>query len=104
LFAGSRRLPVADRSPPKRLAKACASSGLAKQNTMKSLSSQRREYASGVVHRTSAAQKYHLTVLEAPHLFGRKRHLMWPFRLEITGGDFAFAVGHGIAIGLLSDT
>ena len=35
-------------SPLKRLANASASSGLAKQNTTKSLSSRRREYVSGV--------------------------------------------------------
>jgi hypothetical protein len=44
-------------SPPKRWAKATASSGLAKQNTTKSLSSRRREYVSGVADRTPAALK-----------------------------------------------
>jgi hypothetical protein len=46
-----------NRSPPKRLAKASASSDLAKQNTTKSLSSRRREYVSGAADRTPAAQK-----------------------------------------------
>jgi hypothetical protein len=46
--------PARNSSPPKRLAKASASSGLAKQNTTKSLSSRRkevREYAIGYVYR-----------------------------------------------------
>jgi hypothetical protein len=45
------RLPVANRSPPKHLANAIASSGLAKQNTTKLRSSRRREYVSGVADR-----------------------------------------------------
>jgi hypothetical protein len=44
------------RSPPNRLVKASASSGLAKPNTTKSLSSRRREYVSGDADRTPAAQ------------------------------------------------
>jgi hypothetical protein len=56
-FQGSdRRLPIANRSPPKRLAKASASSGLEKQNITNSLSSRRREYVNGVADRTPAAQ------------------------------------------------
>jgi hypothetical protein len=74
---------------------------LAKQNTTKSLSLRRSEYVSGVADRTPA--KYHLTVDGVSHLFGRERHVMreqrnypqsGPFALEITVGDFAFAVGH----------
>jgi hypothetical protein len=42
----------------------------------------------------TGSAKYHLTVLEAPPLFRRKRHVTWPFALEITAGDFAFATGH----------
>jgi hypothetical protein len=45
-FTGRRRLPVANRAPPKRLANATASTVLAKQNTTKSLSSRRRGYVS----------------------------------------------------------
>jgi hypothetical protein len=55
LIQGHRRLPVAKRWPPKRLAKASASSGLAKQNTTKSLSSRRREYVSCAADRPAAA-------------------------------------------------
>jgi hypothetical protein len=47
--------PAARRQPPQRLAKASASSGLAKQNTTKSLSSRRTEYVSGVADRAAAA-------------------------------------------------
>jgi hypothetical protein len=43
LFQSQCWLPVGNLSPPKRLAKASASSGLAKQDTTKSLSSRRRE-------------------------------------------------------------
>jgi hypothetical protein len=42
-------------SPPKRSAKASASSGFAKQNTTKSLSSRRREYVSRAAGNASAA-------------------------------------------------
>jgi hypothetical protein len=42
-FQGRRRLPVGNRSPPEGSAKPCASFDLAKQNTAKSLSSQRKE-------------------------------------------------------------
>jgi hypothetical protein len=45
--AGLFSQATGDRLPPKRLARACASSGLAKQNTTKSLSSRRREYVNG---------------------------------------------------------
>jgi hypothetical protein len=41
-----------NRSPPMRLAKASASSGLAKPNTAKSLSSRRRKYVRGVADRS----------------------------------------------------
>jgi hypothetical protein len=38
-------------------------------------------------------------------LFGRKRHVMRPFALEITAGNFAFAAGHRLtAISLLAGT
>jgi hypothetical protein len=80
--------------PPKRLANASASSGLAKQNTTKSLSSRPTEYVSGVADRTTSSTKYYLAVHGVPHLFGRKRHVMRPFALEITAGDFALAAGH----------
>jgi hypothetical protein len=49
---------------------------------------------SGVADRTPAAQKYHFAAREAPHLFGRERHVMRPLALEITAGDFAFTAGH----------
>src|SRR5215471_5407997 len=56
-FSKSYRRRVSDkRSPPKRSAKACASSGLAKQNTAKSLSSQRMKQVGGEADRTPAAQ------------------------------------------------
>jgi hypothetical protein len=86
-----RQRQLASGSPPKRLAKASASSGLEKQNTTKWLSSRRREYVSGVADRTPAAQKYHLAVLHAPHVFGRVRHVMRPL---IIVGDFALAAVH----------
>jgi hypothetical protein len=35
-----------------------------------------------------------VTVLEAPHLFGRQCHVVRPFALEIPAGDFALAAGH----------
>jgi hypothetical protein len=54
-FQGYRQLS-GNRSPLKRLAKAFASSGLAKQNTTKSLSLRRREYVNGVADRTPAAE------------------------------------------------
>ncbi len=38
--------------------------------------------------------KYHLAVYDAPHLFGRKRHVMQPVAIKITTGDFALAAGH----------
>jgi hypothetical protein len=78
-FQGYRRFS-GNRFPPKRLAKASASSGLPQQNTTKSLSSRRREYVSGVADRTPAAQ-------------------------NITAGDFAFAAGHlRIAISAVART
>jgi hypothetical protein len=55
-FQGRRQLPLGNRSPEKCLAKASASSGLAKQNTTTSLSSRRMEYVTGVADRTPAAQ------------------------------------------------
>jgi hypothetical protein len=46
-----------------------------------------------------------LTVLKAPHLFGRERHVMGPYALEIAVGDFALAAGHRrTAINLLAGT
>jgi hypothetical protein len=54
-FQGHRQL-LGSRFPPKRLAKASASSGLAKQNTTKSLSSRRRESVRGFADRTPAVQ------------------------------------------------
>jgi hypothetical protein len=78
-FQAHRRVPVGNRFPPKRSAKASASSGLAKQNTTKSLLSRRRECVSGVADRTSGSAKYHLTVDGLPHFFGRERHVMGPF-------------------------
>jgi hypothetical protein len=87
------RPPVGNRSPPKRLAKASASSGLATQNTTKSLSSHRREYASGVADKAPAAQNIASLFNEAPHLLGRNRHVMRPSALEIGACDFA-CVGH----------
>jgi hypothetical protein len=37
---------------------------------------------SGVADRTPAAQNITFTVLDAPHLFGRKRGMMRPFGLR----------------------
>jgi hypothetical protein len=56
------RLPVGNRFPPKRSANASASSGLAKQNTTKSLSSRRGEHVSGLADKTPhTGSAYHLT-------------------------------------------
>jgi hypothetical protein len=61
--------------------------------------------------RTPAAQKITSRFTRSRNLFGRERHVMRelgnypqsrPFALEITGGDFAFAVGHRRAISLLA--
>jgi hypothetical protein len=73
-------------SPAKRLAKAAASSGLAKQNTTTSLSSWRRKRVSGAADRTPAAQNITSRFITS--------HAMRPFAREITAGDFAFAAGH----------
>jgi hypothetical protein len=56
LFQGHRRLSAGNHFPPKRPAKASASSGLEKKNTTKSLSSRRREDVSGVADKRPAAQ------------------------------------------------
>jgi hypothetical protein len=53
---GHRQLPLGNRSPPKCLANASASSCSAKQNTTTSLSSRRMAYVSGVADRKPAAQ------------------------------------------------
>ena len=59
---------------------------------------------SGGARQDTGTAKYHLILLEAAHLFGRERHVVRPFTLEFTAGDFAFA-GHGrIAISLLAGT
>jgi hypothetical protein len=42
-------------------------------------------------------RKYDFSVHKAPHVFGRERHMMRPFALEIAPGDFAFAVSHRLA-------
>jgi hypothetical protein len=55
---------------------------------------------SGVADRTPAAQNNHRTIREALQLFGRERHVMWPFALE--SADFAFAAGHRIAISFVA--
>ena len=55
-FQPSAGCPSSPTALHQALAKASASSGLAKQNTMKSLSSRRKQYASGVPDRTPAAQ------------------------------------------------
>jgi hypothetical protein len=72
-----------NRFPPKRLAKASASSALANQNATKSLSSRRRNTsaASPIEHRQ---RKYHLAVHGVAHLFGSEPNVMWTFALEIT--------------------
>jgi hypothetical protein len=69
--------PARHSSPANRLANASAASGLAKQNTTKSLSSGRREYVSGAADNSGAALN-HLTVLEAAHLFGREHNMVRP--------------------------
>jgi hypothetical protein len=38
--------------------------------------------------------KISLPVLDAPHLFTRKRDIMRPSALEIAAGDFAFPADH----------
>jgi hypothetical protein len=48
----------------------------------------------GVAGQDTGSAKYHLSVHGVPHFFGRERHVMRPFALEITAGDFAFAAGH----------
>jgi hypothetical protein len=70
-------------APPQRLAKHFASSGLDKQNTTNSLSGV-REMRRGL---DTGGPKYRLTVLEAPHLFGRKHNMVWPFGLKPPGGE-----------------
>jgi hypothetical protein len=70
-FQGHRRLPVGNRSPPKRLAKASAFPALEKQNTTKSLSSRRREFASGVADRIPAAQNI-TSRLTRPYTFSAR--------------------------------
>jgi hypothetical protein len=83
-----------NRCPPKRLAKASASSDMEKQNITESLSSRRSEYVSGAADRVAAARaKDHLAVLEAPHLFGRKRHVVRPSALKVRLGDFRLCGG-----------
>jgi hypothetical protein len=39
---------------------------------------------SGVADRDTGPPKYHLAVHEVPEFFGRERHVMRPFPLEIT--------------------
>jgi hypothetical protein len=52
-----------NRFPPKRSAKASASSGLEKQNTTKSLSSRRREYVSGDADKLAAKPRITAPIL-----------------------------------------
>jgi hypothetical protein len=93
---------VGNRSPPERLAKASASSGLAKQNTAKSLSSRRREYVCGVADRRPVAQNITSRFLR-PRTFSAG--VMRPVSLKVGTGDFAFSTDHRrIAIGFVVGT
>jgi hypothetical protein len=90
------------RFPPKHLAKTSASSGIAKQNATKSMSSRRREYVSVVADSTPAAQNITSPLLRPRTFSPRERHVMRPSALEIVAGDCTFVVGHHrIDIGLV---
>jgi hypothetical protein len=60
---------------------------------------------SGDADRAPAALKATSLFLRPPHLLGRERHVMRPFALKVSAGDFALAAGHRrIAISLLAGT
>jgi hypothetical protein len=87
------------------LAKASASSELSKAEHHQVAVIAAQGAVSGFADPTPAAQNITLTVDEAPRLFGRKRHVIRPFALEITAGDFAFAASHRlIAISFVAGT
>jgi hypothetical protein len=80
-------------SPPKRLAKASASSDLEKQNTTKSLSSLRVEYVSGVAYKTPAAQNITYDLLGVSLLLILPAHLHdGTDRLDAKAGGLRFGV------------
>jgi hypothetical protein len=53
---------------------------------------------SGVADKKTGSAKYQLTVLDSPHVFGWKRHMIRPFALEIAASDFAFAAVIALAL------
>jgi hypothetical protein len=60
-----------------------------------------RPYMSGIADRKSAAQNI-TSIHWVPHLFGRKRHMMRPFALEIAAGDFADRSSHPISVPVIA--
>jgi hypothetical protein len=66
---------------------------------------QEARHAESPARYDTGSAKYDFTVHAVQHLFGRERHVMLPFALEISAGDFAFAADHRrIAISLLAGT
>jgi hypothetical protein len=60
---------------------------------------------SAVPDRTPAAAKYHLTVLEAAHLFRPGAPRVRPVLLKVGTGDFALTAAHRLtAISLVAGT